>query len=60
VLTNATQKRIIFLPFSIPNLAVARCDSGKALRILDTPFLQATTFEHEHEHETPNALAAAL
>ena len=46
-------------PFSIPNLAVARCDSGKALQIRDTPFLQATTFEHEHEHEherrTPNA-----
>ena len=42
-----------FRPFSIPNLAVARCDSGKALQILDTPFLQATTFEHERQ--TPNA-----
>jgi hypothetical protein len=22
---------------------------------IDTPFLQATTYEHEHEHRTPNA-----
>ena len=31
---------------------------------VDTPFLQATTFEHEHEHEherrTPNAGCEAL
>jgi hypothetical protein len=43
---------------STSNPADAGCNSGEgASNLVDTPFLQATTFEHEHEHErrTPNA-----